>query len=89
MSSQENWDLQIDPAVFKALNKIPRSDAEVILQIIRALPLGPYYGDIQKMKGTLDTWRRRVGHYRIFYKIMVANKTILVFHFERRTSTTY
>ena len=84
-----NWDLQIDPAVFKELKKIPRSDAEVILQILKALPFDPYFGDIRKMKGTNDAWRRRAGRYRIFYKIMVTNKTILVFHFERRVSKTY
>lgn len=89
MNSPENWDLQIDPAVFKFLKKIPRYDAEAILKIIQLLPLNPYFGDIQKMKGEENTWRRRIGNFRIFYKIIVSGKIILVFHSERRTSTTY
>jgi mRNA-degrading endonuclease RelE of RelBE toxin-antitoxin system len=89
MRSQENWDLQIDPSVFKILKKIPRHDAEAILKIARLLPLDPYFGDIRKMLGHANAWRRRVGNYRIFYKIKVEGKIILVFHIERRTSKTY
>ena len=50
MSLLKKWDLQIDPSVFKTLKKIPRPNAEVILNVIRLLPLNPYFGDIQKMK---------------------------------------
>ena len=46
-------------------------------------------GDIQKMRGKDNVWRRRVGSYRIFYKIETSEKTILVFYLERRTSKTY
>jgi len=41
------------------------------------------------MKGEDDTWRRRTGSYRIFYKIKNEDEIILVFHIERRTSKTY
>ncbi len=89
MTQSENWDLRIDPDVFKAFKKIPRHHAEAILQVIKLLPVNPYFGDIQKMKGEDNTWRRRVGNYRIFFKIFSERKTILVFHVERRTSKTY
>jgi mRNA-degrading endonuclease RelE of RelBE toxin-antitoxin system len=71
MSLLGNWDLQIDPAVYKALKRIP------------------HFGDVQKMKGEVNTWRRRIRAYRIFYKIKVAEKIILVFKLERRTSKSY
>lgn len=89
MNSSKRWDLQVDPNVFKVLKKIPRHDAEVILELIRLLPTSPYFGDIQKMKGEDNTWRRRVGSYRIFFRIKTAEKVVLVFHLERRTSKTY
>jgi len=89
MNSSGNWDLQVDPGVFKALRKIPRHDAEALLVVVRLLPAGPYFGDIQKMRGEENTWRRRAGAYRIFYKIKTAEKVILVFRVERRTSKTY
>lgn len=89
MSLEKSWDLRVDPAVLKILQKISPRDAGVILDVIKLLPTNPYFGDVQKMKGESDTWRRRIGSYRIFYKIKVAEKTILVFLLERRTSSTY
>jgi len=89
MGSSKSWDLQIDPSVFKALKRTPRHDTEVLLGVIRLLSTNPYFGDIQKMKGENNAWRRRIGSYRIFYKIKVIERTILVFHLERRTSKTY
>lgn len=89
MMPSENWSIRIDPDVLKALKKIPQHDAEAILEVIKLLPLNPYFGDIQKMKGQEHTWRRRVGNYRIFFKIITTLKIILVFHMERRTSKTY
>jgi mRNA-degrading endonuclease RelE of RelBE toxin-antitoxin system len=89
MSSSKNWEVEIDPSVFRVLKRIPRHDAEVILQVIRLLPINPYFGDIQKMKGVENAWRRRVGSYRLFYRIKIVERVLLVFHLERRTSKTY
>lgn len=89
MMSSANWDLQIDRSVFKALKKIPQRIGEDILLIVKLLPENPYFGDIQKMKGEQNSWRRRIGNYRIFYKIKADNRIILVFRVERRTSKTY
>ena len=89
MSSSKNWDLQVDPDVSKSLKKIPRREAEVILEVIRLLPFNPHFGDIQRMKGSSNIWRRRVGNYRLFYKIDSEKRIILVFRLGRRTSKTY
>lgn len=89
MSLGENWILQVDSLVFAALKKIPRRDAERIFVIIGSLPLNPFAGDIQKMKGESNTWRRRIGSFRIFYELMPSEKVIHVFRVERRTSKTY
>ena len=89
MSSLKNWDLEVDPDIYKFLKRQPRRDAEVILDIIRLLPADPYFGDIQKMKGTTNIWRRRIGNYRIYYKVDIKERVILVFMLERRTSKTY
>lgn len=89
MNSFASWELRIDPGISKKLKWLPRHDVEAILAVIRFLPLNPYAGDIQKMKGQQDAWRKRVGAYRIFYKLVVTEKVILVFHVERRSSKTY
>lgn len=89
MISPKNWVLHIDPNVHKILKRIQQNDAEKILGIIKLLSTDPYFGDIQKLKDDHNVWRRRVGAFRIFYKIKSKEKVILVFHLERRTSNTY
>ncbi len=81
--------MQIDPAVFKNLKKIPRKEAERILFVIQSLSLNPFSGDVQKMKDEENVWRRRIGDYRIFYELIPRSKVIYVFWVERRTSKTY
>lgn len=89
MSLFAKWELHVDPSVAKALRRVPPRDAARILEAIRLLPTDPYFGDIQKMKGEFDVWRRRIGSYRIFYRIKTEARVILVFHIERRASVTY
>lgn len=82
------WRLAVDPKARKQLRKIPPDYAKRILTVIEALALDPYAGDIQKMEGE-DSWRRRVGDYRIFYEIYQADRLVYVFKVKRRTSSTY
>ena len=89
MNSQQNWDLKIDSSVLKTFAKIPRKYALTLNSIIKDLPSNPYFGDIQKLKGEDEAWRRRIGKYRIFYKIKNIERVILVYKVERRTSSTY
>lgn len=89
MNLSVNWVLQVDNIVYKFLNKIPRKDAERILIVVNNLSNDPFYGDIKKMKGEENSWRRRTGAYRIFYEIIPQEKTVYVFKIERRTSKTY
>ena len=83
------WELRIDGFVKKQLKKLPRQDAGRIFSIIQSLVTNPYAGDIEKMQGERDTWRRRVGVYRIIYEIDVKKKIIIVADVRRRTSKTY
>lgn len=89
MNSSKNWDLQIDGSVYKFLSKISREDAKRILVAIKNLPYDLFGGDIQKMKGEGNVWRRRIGSYRFRYEIIRDEKIIHVFLAERRTSSSY
>ncbi|MEK7208331.1 MAG: type II toxin-antitoxin system RelE/ParE family toxin [Patescibacteria group bacterium] len=89
MNWSRNWVLEVDPAVHKKLSRMPRDYAERITAVIGLLPVNPYFGDIEKLKGEDNAWRRRVGSYRIFYRVLVLSRKILVFKVERRTSGTY
>jgi mRNA-degrading endonuclease RelE of RelBE toxin-antitoxin system len=89
MNSNANWGLKIKKEVYKELSKIPGKERERIAKIIEIFSINPYLGDIEKMKGEENVWRRRAGAYRIFYELIPKTKIIYVFRVERRTSKTY
>jgi mRNA-degrading endonuclease RelE of RelBE toxin-antitoxin system len=89
MNLNANWGLRVREKVYKDLEKFPQKDRRNIIKAIEQLPFNPYLGDIEKMKDEENSWRRRIGAYRIFYEIILQEKVIYVFRVERRTSKTY
>lgn len=84
-----NRSVIIDSSVKKILGRIPKDDARRIGSVLKELVVNPYAGDIEKMEGESDVWRRRVGSYRIFYEVYKNKRVVYVFKLERRTSNTY
>ena len=90
MNLNIGWQLKIRNRVLKDTARFPKKDQEKIAEIIeKEIILNPYFGDIEKMKGEDNSWRRRIGSYRIFYEIISQEKIVYVFQIERRTSKTY
>jgi len=89
VNSSINWELKVKNRVYKELSKLPLEERGRVVEVIDNLPHNPYAGDMEKIKGEENTWRRRIGNYRIFYEIVSQDRTIYVFHVERRTSNTY
>ncbi len=89
MDSNENWVLKADKTVYKELRKFPKKDAVRIIVVLEDKKFNPYVGDIEKIKGEANVWRRRIGAYRIFYEISQSKRLVNVFWVERRTSSTY
>ena len=84
-----NWGLIIDDDAKKQLSKIPKKEAHRIGEGIGEILIDPYSGDIQKIKGEREIWRRRIGSYRVLYKLYKLQSVVYVFEIERRTSKTY
>lgn len=83
------WDVRIAKRVSKQIKKIPKKDAQRLSIVLQSLSKNPYQGDIEKLKGEEDVWRRRAGAYRIIYEIFSKQKFIFVEDIRRRTNTTY
>ena len=84
-----NWELHLRKRVKKHLLRFPKKDQIHIAAGLKELTTNPYSGDIEKISGEENVWRRRIGAYRIFYEIISQEKVIHVFRIERRTSKTY
>lgn len=89
MYSGETWQVGVDPVARRALNRFPKKDSERILETLEQLAIDPYEGDIEKLQGEENKWRRRVGSYRIFFRIYQHSRTVYVVKIERRGSHTY
>ena len=87
--SNKIWRLDVDASVRKKMQRIPVVDADAIEAAIDRMSLDPYRGDVEKMKGEENAWRRRVRAYRLFLRIYPGLRRVFVYKLERRTSTTY
>ena len=84
-----SWELRVANQARKSLIRLSKNIANKILVVLDEFSLGPYLGDIKKIKGYEDTWRRRVGRYRITYEVSVSSKVISVTSIEIKTDNTY
>ncbi len=89
MNLGRSWGLKIDPRVYKELKGFPKEQHGKLIGAIELLGQNPYAGDIAKVQGERNTWRRRLGAYRIFYEIHQNERLVHVMWVERRTSKTY
>jgi len=84
-----SWEVRLVKRAAKEIKRIPKKDAKRLLFVLEELAENPYQGDIEKIKGEENVWRRRIGNYRILYEIKLKQRYIGVFQIRRRTTTTY
>ena len=84
-----NWELRLRKRAKKNILRFPRRDQLHVTIALREISSNPYTGDIVKLEGEKNSWRRRVGAYRIFYELNSQEKVISIFRVERRGSKTY
>lgn len=84
-----SWKVKIAKRALKEIKRIPKKDAKRLLFVLEQFTENPYQGDIEKIKGEDNVWRRRVSNYRILYEIIPKKQYIEVFQISRRTTTTY
>ena len=89
MYSNETWQVAVEPPVRKALKRLSKDDHIRVIDAIQSLVIDPYAGDVQKLGGTDNSWRRRVGSFRIFFEISQSERRVDIFKIERRGSKTY
>ena len=84
-----NWELRLRKRARKTLARFPKQDQRQISIALRTLSINPYAGDIEKIGGEKNTWRRRIGSYRILYEVYPKEKFIHIVQIRRRGSKTY
>ena len=72
------YELRITTSAAKSLSKLPRVEQKRISSAITALPENPRPHGVTKLSGTVDSYRIRVGNYRIVYTIEDGELIIVV-----------
>jgi len=69
------WTNVVAKAAQKQLRRIPARDRDKVTAAIQAMAADPFWGDVMKLEGDENRYRRRVGSFRIFFRIDRANRT--------------
>jgi mRNA-degrading endonuclease RelE of RelBE toxin-antitoxin system len=90
MSFEEKsgWRVVLASPAQKSLDRISPPDQTRIYAAIDEIGMNPFHGDVKFLKGQ-NRLRRRVGNWRIFFRLERGERTVYIVAVERRTSTTY
>ena len=78
------YKILLKPSVEKDLRKIPAAIVQTIFSAIEKLAYNPCKPPDKRLTGSVRTWRRRVGNYRIIYEFDSATETIIVHYIRHR-----
>ena len=87
--SENDWDLRMHHAAEKQLERMDAKDGRLLDKAIQALKKDPLSGDTHPLQGPDGRMRKRVGNWRIIFRIFPTAHIIVITDIERRTSTTY
>lgn len=73
-----SWTVRLARSAEKELERLPASAVKRIRGAIHALADNPYPRGSKKMVGKEDTFRIRVGEYRVVYEVHKAEIAVLV-----------
>ena len=87
--SKMSWHIVLAKTAEKQLRKFPKKETQRIIQAIDAMLINPLGSDVVKLEGLDNSWRRRIGDYRVIFELSLKKRVILVYEITRRTSKTY
>ena len=83
------WELQIAKRAQRKVERFPRRDRERIIAALDEMQSDPFAGELQQLKTSPIRFRRRVGPYRIIFRLEPETSLVIVSAIDRRTTTTY
>ena len=83
------WTVTIAKPAQKQAARFPTKDQAKIGAAIQSMADNPFSGDVLKLEGSENLWRRRVGSYRIFFALDTTARVVAITAILRRTSKTY
>lgn len=63
----------------RTLGRADRPTRERIAKAVEQMAIDPFAGDVRPLKGEPDAYRRRVGDWRILFRVDPATRTVTVY----------
>jgi mRNA interferase RelE/StbE len=83
-TDRPRYRIQIAPAAERVLSKLDRATAARLLRAIASLSVDPRPAGTRALTGHPGALRRRVGDYRIIYRVQDAELVVLVLELGHR-----
>ena len=83
------WKVQLGRRAERTLKRAPNRDRDRMIEALKEMSRQPFSGDLRRLRGQPNAFRRRVGSWRIFFDVDLESQVIRVVGIKRRTSTTY
>ena len=83
-----SWAVILSNRARRSLKRVPVVDQQRIMAAVAGMEADPLSGDVVKLGGQ-DALRRRIGAYRIIFRIDFKTRVVAIVGIERRTTTTY
>ena len=77
--------IELGTKALKFLSKLEKGSRERVFKRIKKLGDDPFSSDVKKLKGELGVYRIRIGDFRVLYRVIPEDDTILVFRVDKRS----
>ncbi len=77
--------IELGTKALKFLSKLEKSSRERVFKRIKELGNDPFSSDFKKLKGERDVYRIRIGDFRVLYRIIPGDGTIIVLRVDKRS----
>ncbi|MBI4965790.1 MAG: type II toxin-antitoxin system RelE/ParE family toxin [Desulfomonile tiedjei] len=67
--SSETYQIELSPAAQRQIGKLPHEEQARLGMAIKSLEMDPRPPGSKKLKGYSDTYRLRIGKYRVLYDV--------------------
>ena len=81
--------VELAPAAARELRRLPRQIQQRIEPVILALGHTPRPTGVRKLRSEAQTYRIRIGYYRVIYDVYDNQQLVVVLHVYRRSESTY
>ena len=83
MGENKGFKVYITPSASKELEKLPKKIKQQITEFIKTLD-EPFFSSSRKLQGRDNTYRVRIGDYRILYKIYIKKHSVIIINVAHR-----